>query len=281
MPDLDTFSIDGHTMAALTLNPGQPGIPVILVHGVVDSLYFWSRGPARPYQSIGPCTSLALPGHFPSVFPPGFRPADLTSSLMARLVAESVRQICGGKPALLVGHSTGAFAVLAAAAAYPELARGVVSISGFARGRWSGVLAAGQWLACHDPFGRAAFQALFALGRSKTIFNLTARFHTPGEDDHKKTSYDAFLALSRDSMQLYFAAMRGLDISDQLDGIRAPTLLMAGSRDLTVPPAQSHQIAASIQGSRCVFLPGGSHHPFFDNPAWYEQAITDWLASSF
>ena len=268
-------------MAAQPLNPGQPGIPVILIHGVVDSLYFWSRGPARPFLSLGPCTSLALPGHFPAVFPPEMRPADLTSPLIARLVAESVRRITGGAPALLVGHSTGALAVLATAAAYPELARGVMSISGFARGRWSGILAAGQWLACHDPLGKAAFQALFALGRSKAIFNLTARFHTPGQDDSIKTSHEAFLELSRDAMQLYFAAMRGLDISSQLGSIHAPTLVMAGSRDLAVPPAQSRQIAAAVERAECVFLPGGSHHPFFDHPAWYDMTVAAWLAKTY
>jgi len=281
MPDLKTYSIEGHVMAALALNPGQPGLPVILVHGVVDTLYCWSRGAAAPFLRFGPCTSLALPGHFPAVFPPGMRPADLTSSLIARLVAEAVRRISGGQPALLVGHSTGAFAVLATATAFPELTRGLVSISGFARGRWRGILAAGQWLASHDPFGKAAFQALFALGRNKAIFDLTARLHTPGEDGAVKTSHQAFLDLSRESMQLYFAAMRGLDIFPQLVQIRAPALVIAGSRDLAVPTAQSRQITEAINQAECAFLPGGSHHPFNDNPAWYDEVVTDWLSRTF
>lgn len=281
MPDLNIYSIENHIMAALPLNPGQPGLPVILVHGVVDSLYCWSRGAAAPFLRFGPCTSLALPGHFPAVFPPGIRPADLTSSLIARLVAEAVRRITGGQPALLVGHSTGAFAVLAAAAAFPELTCGLVSISGFARGRWKGILAAGQWLACHDPFGKAAFQTLFAIGRNKTLFDLTARLHTPGESEAVRTSHEAFLDLSRDSMQLYFAAMRGLDIFPQLAQIRAPALVIAGARDLAVPTTQSRQIAAAIHGAECAFLPGGSHHPFNDNPAWYDQTVTGWLGRTF
>lgn len=287
MPDLETFLIDGHSMAALPLNPSQPGIPVILVHGVVDSLYFWARGPAAPFLPFGPCTSLALPGHFPAIFPPGFQTGDLTAHLLAQLVAESVQQITGGRPALLVGHSTGAFAVLAAASAYPELVRGLVSLSGFARGRWSGILAAGQWLARHDPYGKAAFQALFALGRNQTIFNLTARFHTPEKGSVSevsrmaKTSHAAFLGLDRGAMQLYFAAMRELDITDQLAQIRVPALIIAGTRDLAVPPSQSRKIAAAIPGAECALLPRGSHHPFFDNTTWYEQTVTRWLDRTF
>jgi pimeloyl-ACP methyl ester carboxylesterase len=281
-PDLTTFSIHGHTLAALTLNPGQTGIPVILVHGVADSLYFWSRGPAAPFLAFGPCTSLALPGHYPAVFPNELSAADLTADLLADLITAAIRRTAGGQPALLVGHSTGAFAILAAAAAYPELARGVISISGFARGQWSGFLAAYQWMASHEPLGSMAFSSLFSLGRNKTLFNLTAQFHTPGQDKAAmKTSYEAFLALSSDSMQLYFAAMHELDILPRLDHILSPTLVMAGSRDPTVPPAQSRQIAAAIRGAESTFLPGGGHHIFFDNPNWYQQTITHWLARTF
>lgn len=137
-PTPHTFMIEGHQLVAYGFNTHLSQTPVVLLHGITASANSWLVGPP-PVLAHYPWYSLSLPGHFPAQFPLGFASADLTPELVARLVSTAVRQLAGGRPAILIGHSTGGFAALAVAATAPELVAGVVCISGFVQGRWTAV----------------------------------------------------------------------------------------------------------------------------------------------
>ena len=62
---------------------------------------------------------------------------------------------------ILAGHSTGGFAVLSIAARRPEIAAGVISISGFAQEKWTGALGIFQKLARFGIIGRILFKINF------------------------------------------------------------------------------------------------------------------------
>lgn len=97
---------------------------------------------------------------------------------MARVMADAIRQIAGDRPVTLMGHSTGGFASLNIAAHYPQMARRVVSISGFAHGRWIGFLGFYQRIVRMGTAGKALFKSLYRLaGANSVMFRAALRIY--------------------------------------------------------------------------------------------------------
>lgn len=128
-----TVTVDG--MTCLIFNEQAPGTPVILIHGLLCSVYFWypkhlSVFGDRPIYSIG------LPGHYPS---PSLKPEErITPDSLATAVLAQIDALIGNQRCVLVGHSTGAHAALLAAAERPEQVEGVISIGGSLYGKEEG-----------------------------------------------------------------------------------------------------------------------------------------------
>ncbi len=286
-PNEQFLQIHEHRLVVLPLNPDDPGPPIVLMHGVMGSLRYWSCEHTGVFLDAGRCFAVTLPGHYPAAFPPGLGAADITSELLVDLLGAAISGLSGGEPALLVGYSTGGFAALALAACRPELARGVISISGFARGRWTGALGMLQWLARRGRIGRALFR--LALGSNRlspgTFLASWGSLAGDGRALHSSprfrscalSSYSDYTRLDPDAMLAYFRAMPGLDITRLLPAIRVPTLVLAGDRDPIVPPAQARLIAQRVPGAELVLVPGGGHVLFAERTEAYERALDAWL----
>ncbi|HTP07169.1 MAG TPA: alpha/beta hydrolase [Anaerolineae bacterium] len=287
MANLQELHIEGHKLAVLSFNPDQAGPPVILIHSIIASIYFWSPDLLAPFLNVGPCYSLSLPGHYPAAFPAGFAQASLTADHLAHVMTGAIRQLVGTTPCILVGHSTGGFAVLNIAAHTPELARNVISISGFAQGRWTGLLGAYQRLTRSGPAGQWGFKALLRLGHLERIYRATARFYVVDRatlaayPNIQQTLHDScliFRNLSAREVIHYFATMPDIDISGMMSRIRVPTLILTGDRDPIVPPAQADVIAQRVANGALIALHNVGHFPFYEQPTEYQRALKDWMA---
>ena len=62
------------------------------------------------------------------------------------------------------------------------------------------------------------------------------------------------------------AAVRDFDLSARLHAIKAPTMVMAGELDTSMPLEHSQAIAAGIAGAQLVVLIGAAHLPVVENP---------------
>lgn len=285
---LHYLSIDGHRLAYLPLGADQPGEPTILIHGISHSIFFWARDPV--FRRYGPCYSLSLPDHFPAVGVSTDRP--LSVERITDLLISAISTITAGCPANLVGISTGGFAVLAIAARAPELARRVVCISGFARGRWTGSIGLLQRLARGGAPGHALFRAftyytLRSPTTARAAFRLMWRTATP------RLSMDAFAGypyieevaaamlpmayhLDDAAMIAAFGAFPDIDITSWLPKISAPTLVVYGERDPIVPPAQACIIAEHVRSSDRLPIPGAGHLPNFEDFARFQAGVDAW-----
>jgi pimeloyl-ACP methyl ester carboxylesterase len=283
------LTIDGHKLVALPLNPGAPGAPIVLLHGVNLTPHFWRTD--EVFVAHGPCYALSLPGHYPAAFPAGFRAESLTAELIAQLLAAAIRELVADQPVTLVGISTGGFAALAIAAYAPTLARRVVCISGFAQGRWTGPLGFSQRLARLGPVGRALFKVVFRYtGRSRAAFrdeiwphyvvDKPALYAYPRFEALIDDLYPCYQRLELDQLIHYYIAMPTIDISGLLPHVAAPTLVLAGDRDNTVPPAQARLIAERVPNAKLVMMAGASHLLFAERPVQYRQTIDDWLCTT-
>ncbi|MFP4343615.1 MAG: alpha/beta fold hydrolase [Anaerolineales bacterium] len=289
MNQLQQIDVAGHRIAVRPLNAEESsGPPIFLIHGITASLYFWIHDLFAPFAPYGPCYALSLPGHYPAAFPEGFKREELTAERLAHVLDEAIRRVVGERPVVLAGHSTGGFAALDIAAHFPERAHRVVSISGFAHGRWTGLLGFNQRLA-RTGVGGLLFRLLYELNRvtrrgqlaSWRVYVASARrlFAYPHIDEVFNDCYPAFKRLDLRAMTHYFATMPDIDIAPLLERIQAPTLVVVGKKDPIVPPAQASLIAERVPHATLVEVEGVGHLPFFEAPADYRRAVEPWLAA--
>jgi pimeloyl-ACP methyl ester carboxylesterase len=62
-----------------------------------------------------------------------------------------------------------------------------------------------------------------------------------------------------------------------LSQIQAPTLVVAGDRDPSVPPSESRMIASLVPEAELAMIPGAGHLSFLEHPQEYRAALSAWL----
>jgi 3-oxoadipate enol-lactonase len=72
------------------------------------------------------------------------------------------------------------------------------------------------------------------------------------------------------------AAVRDMDLREEIKSVRAPVLVIAGSRDTSAPPQLGAEIAASIPGSRFVTLEA-AHLSNIEAADGFNRAALDFL----
>lgn len=282
------LNIDNHKLAVACLNPEATGEPVILLHGITSSISFWEVNPARYILDIGPCYAVSLPAHFPAVAPGNFKNTLLPAETLVALLEKAIRQIAGEKTVTVIGHSTGGFLALALAAYKPELVRRAVAVSGFARGRWTGVLGSYQRAVKLGWLGEAFFKFMYHMTMlTPATYRWALRFYAadphalynhPDIDEGVERGYPYFCRLALDDMIRYFKDMPQIDITAKLTNIQAKTLIITGDCDPIVPPSQSYEIARLITGAKLTVTKGAGHLPFLERSVEYNQSLSDWLA---
>jgi pimeloyl-ACP methyl ester carboxylesterase len=283
------MQVEEHRLVAVSTNTSDDfGIPVVFLHGIGGSIYFWSPELTSPFHKLGSCYSLSLPGHFPAIFPKDFAPACLTAGLIARLLSSAIQELVGNRKVLLVGHSAGAFAALSTAIYAPEIVAGIVSIAGFSKGQWIGALGFNQWLVHQGSIGRAIFKKAYQLGGvNQAIFRMfwhvyanehMALLKHPHFNTVVDSTFPCVQKLDLESMVSYFAVMPQIDITTDLSKIDVPTSVIVGDRDPIVPARQSLIIAEKVVNSNLTVIEGSGHLPFFEKSIEYKRAVDTWLA---
>ena len=104
----------------------------------------------------------------------------------------------------------------------------------------------------------------------------------PGRMTDKALVDSIFAMLERKTPEIYECQMMALlnrpDARPVLPAIACPTLLLSGEQDSWSPPAQHHDMAASIKNSRVVIVPDSGHMAPMEQPAAVSQAMREWLA---
>lgn len=286
-PQRHALPIDGHTLYYETFDDGAAGEPIVFIHGVTANMATWYTF-IPPFLGRGRVILLTLPGHYPATFPSGYDEAQITAAAWGDLAGAAIAQITDGQPATVIGHSTGGFLAVAAAWRAPEIARRVVSISGFAQGAWSGVLGLSQrGLLTVPALYYPSFWALYGLSKlSASILAAMMRIYNPGfraNGDPTATrrlarrAMDDYRRLEMANMARVFRAMRDhVDMRGDLGAITAPVLAITGADDPTVPPEQARLIAEGVPQGTLHTTPGG-HTAYFEYADEMHDIIFHWL----
>lgn len=206
-------------------------------------------------------------------------PDDWASVTLASLAddVDSIRQAVGVDRMFLYGHSYGGFIALGYALRYPERLHGLILAS----------------TAPHlghppnipedaPPAAIEAFVSIFEAPMSsdeqwarawKSAFPLYAPELDPATAAHvtEQTVYRA------DAWNRAAALLADYDVSDQLAGIRTPTLLLSGARDFITGLAAHEELHAGIPNSELVVFDNAGHFPFLSDPAGYRSAAEHWI----
>lgn len=251
------------------------GPVVVLLHGTGASTHSW-RALAPRLATDHAVVAMDLPGH-------GFTdplPGPATLPAMAAALGALLHRMALA-PALLVGHSAGA--AIAARALLDGIApqtRGLVSLNGALvplHGRpleWFGPLA--RMLAA-TPFVTRLFarQAAAPGAVERLLAGTGSRLDAEG------VALYARLVRSPAHVRGALAMMAGWDLRSlerDLPRFARPLLLLAGTADLTVPPAESARVHALVPGAEFRTLPGLGHLMHEERPEEFAVAIREFLA---
>ena len=246
--------LDLHGIPIYCRLAGGQGGAILFVHGWASSGRMWV-GVMEALESAHRCLALDLPGHGQSA-----KPAFAWYSLpnFVSLTYEFARATAA-LPATLVGHSLGGMIALEYALRYPMDVERLVLVNPVVTGHLHFNL---HWLTRRAP-GRAAVNLArrlwprLATRIQRALVQNRLRFAT---EAYARRNLEDLTLTTADSLLGSARAVRH-NLSPRLDGIRAPTLVVVGSRDLTVPPEEGRLAAQRIPGARLVELPTDHQTP--------------------
>ena len=157
----------------------------------------------------------------------------------------------------------------------------------------------GLWLAAHHPdrvarlallctsahlppepwYERAA--AVRAGGTAPLADQVVARWFTPAFAEEHPQVAERFKAMLRAAPREGYAscceAIATMDLRPVLDRIKAPTLVISGADDPSIPPVHGQAIADAVAGSTFTVLPDAAHIPSAQHP----ETVNELLRSHF
>lgn len=243
------------------------GPDVLLIGGLGDTVESWQfqlHGLADRYR----LTAFDNRGAGRTAMPEDpFSVADLADDAAGVLRSLDIRS------AHVAGFSSGSLIAQEVALRHPELVRSLVLQSTWAAPdpylrSWGRVI---DWLVDVAPSERAFLEAFFLL-----IY--TPRAHNQGMIEQVIDEALAFpYKQSTRDLQRFLAASMAHDTTTRLPKITAPTLVLAGGRDMTSRPELCRQVAELIPGARFEVMAEESHQPFQEVPdAWNARVAAFW-----
>lgn len=284
---MTTLFIGNQTLDYTELARGDGQDTLIFLHGIVSSQYSWLDFPLA-FARYGRVLTLTLPGHYPATFAPEMPEHEITDSWVGDTIAEAVRQLTGGQPAVLIGHSTGGYASLATAWRAPALVKAAISLAGFVHGKWTNYLGVAQRLQFLGPLGNRLFDAfMFATTRNPVAIDWAwQQFPVRHGDPASNLMYRAFHPLIMShmrqidpaSMRKWFYQMyRVADLSPHLPAIQAPVLALAGTHDHLVPTDEAVCMGTLIPHGQHLLLDHTDHFLYMEHSERVKLLMCDWL----
>lgn len=286
-----TISLRDQTFAAISANESADGPPVIFIHGITANVDFWLPSMPAEIRDGRHWISLSLPGHHPAkIERSAIQSWDaVTSEIWAGWYEQAMQQLIGNQAADVVGWSTGGFTALAMAAHFPQRVRRLMSISGFAVGKWLGTIGRFQQLSLSFLTRWLVRLGFGSVGRHRWIFD-----HVIGTGVADTRSFRDALAYE-DTMRDWFAAfgqhdpmimaelfrkISRVDLSDCIGRISCPTLIAGGDADPYIPKSSTMWIADHVRGAELVLWPGAGHMFFAERTQEYQELLVRWLNRS-
>lgn len=282
-------SFDGTPLHVETIGTGSPTI--VLSHGYSLNLTSW-------HYQIRDLADYRLVlydhrGHGRSGAASG---GDWSLEALARDL-DAVLRAAGQGPVVVVGHSMGGMAALKYCELFPEAVGervvGLVLADTTAADVMAGVLPGGarRLEAAVQALQEAAIPALAWLDprradrlrkRASDLVWLGARFTNFGpKASPAQISFveQMFQATPMETILALLPAMKGLDVTNVLEVIDVPTLVVVGALDRLTPPGAARRIAAAVKRAELVTIAAAGHMVMMERPDAFNAPLRTFLAS--
>jgi pimeloyl-ACP methyl ester carboxylesterase len=249
--------INGHVMA---YDMEGEGVPLVFIHQVATDRRLWhhQRSPfSRRYRLI----TVDVLGHGEVSWPP----AEFSLELAATHVRRLLEWLRIG-PAFMIGVSMGSAIAMKIALNNPHLVRGLILVSpwshtsGHTRNlvdRLFRLAEAGDMSVHADLFLRYVIPTAYLARHSPKVERLRAL--VMGQDP-KAVAYT-------------WAACMASDLSSHLSDIHAPSLVIAGLKDLFTPPYLGRTVAEGLAEVELEVWEETGHFPFFEDPVRFNRRL--------
>jgi pimeloyl-ACP methyl ester carboxylesterase len=283
-----TISLNGQTLVAKTANDQLPGTPVVFVHGITANIELWQASLPSRVRDGRRWVSLSLPGHHPATIDrPTFGDwGAVTPTTWAEWYEAALQQLVGDQPVDVVGWSTGGFTALTLAAHFPQRVRSVLTLSGFAQGRWLGLIGLFQRLSLSSLTRQIVRLGFGSVGRHRWLFDRVIRSGVADLPAFRNSSvteqtmaewFAAFAQHNPAVMAELFRKIAQFDLSDRIGRISCPTLIAGGAADPYIPASHTRWIADQVPGAELVLWPGAGHMFFSERTQEYQELLVRWL----
>ena len=271
---------------------GGQGTPLVLLHGLGGSRLNWmavAPGLAKSHRVY----ALEYLGH--GLTPLAGRKANLAGH--RQLIDAFIEKVVG-KPAVLVGNSTGGHLAIVEAALRPEQVAGLVLVDPavpIPLGRTSlpppAALAVAPLL--FRGVGEAMMMATARRTTSEMIVYQTLRLVAPDisripeavVEAHLEAhlarhgNREANLAFLQTARSLAFANLRRAEFYRKVRRVRAPTLVVHGEADRLVPLRAIRRLLELRPEWELHVFPGLGHVPMLEDPPGFVEVVLRWLAA--
>lgn len=232
------------------------GFPLVLLHGwSADGLSYALQVPlAYKYRLILP----DLRGH-------GRSPKPRASCNLATLASDVNRllQELGIERAIIGGGSFGGLVALQFVLDYPQKVEALILSDTTSTS--SAVL----------PFMDMMLPVLGGPDPVETLKKMITKLSkasrmtkTPVGAMMMQSALERFAGMDPISLLEVSKGMKNFDVTERLSEIRAPTLIIAGKKDVLIPLKYAEALRRGIQGSECVVIKADHGTPFFRPDEW-------------
>lgn len=166
-------------------------------------------------------------------------------------VARIIRSF-GEKRAVILGESFGGTVALSFALRYPEMVERLIIVNSFPRFRRRLKIRTAAWLARVLPF-RFILPARLAASSLGLYMDGVTR-------EDRRRFFDAIRTVKREGYARRLQLIAEFDAEDRLSEIQAPTLFIAGERDLLIPSAnEARSMARRMPDAEVRVIKGAGH----------------------
>jgi len=255
------------------------GPTIVFAHGFSLNLTIWHY----QIRDLPPAYRLVLfdqRGHGRSE---KAREGDWSLDALARDLEAVIRAHGGPDPVAVVGHSMGGMSTLRFAGLFPELLGSRVAALGLVNTTGADVMggmlpgAARRLAAALEAVQEGAVRALASnagrvdriRGRTRDLAYLAVRMAGLGPKALPSVVEFVDRILAETPSEVWASllpALLGLDVTEVLDVIDIPTLVVAGTHDRLTPPGAAERIAAAIKRAELVVIRDAGHMAMLERP---------------
>ncbi|MEU8896931.1 alpha/beta hydrolase [Nocardia sp. NPDC048505] len=276
---------DGVPLATRTCGPDDAPVTVIFVHGFcnsMESFHFQRRDLEKRWGAQARLVFFDLRGHGNSGVP---STESCTVAQLGRDVAGVLEATAATGPVVLIGHSLGGMAVLAAAAQFPRLFATRVVAVGLISTAAAEVTAAGLTQLLRNPavdgFRLAVHTApaLVQAGRSTVRHVISPILHVSSYRGPVSPTLSRFttLMIDRTPIETVVKFLKAFALHDESAALptlsELPVLIVTGMHDLVIPFRNSRALHRDLPGSELVLLRDAAHMPHLQFPDIVNDAL--------